>query len=181
VKNNVDTLDMLVKSGRELSASEYSEILALCTQAYKQDFLPFLKSFQNPVHILGRYHHRLVTHALWVTRWLQVSTSPPMRTAFIEAVATHPDYRSKGFASEIMRRASEEIRDYDIGALSAGSPDFYARFGWRLWRGPLFIRTDKGLIPTPDEHGVMVLILQKTPETNLDAPLSAEWRRGELW
>jgi aminoglycoside 2'-N-acetyltransferase I len=176
-----DILDIQVKHHQVLSEGEYSEILVLCTQAYQRDFLPFLKSFQNPTHVLGRYLGRLVTHALWVTRWLQVNPSPPMRTAFIEAVATAPDYRNQGFASEIMRRVTREIRDFEIGALSTGSPGFYARLGWQLWRGPLFIRTESGLMPTPDEHGVMVLILQKTPKINLDAPLSAECRNGELW
>ena len=37
------------------------------------------------------------------------------------------------------------------------------------------------LQPTPDET-VMILRLPRTPpDLDLDAPLSAEWRRGELW
>jgi hypothetical protein len=35
--------------------------------------------------------------------------------------------------------------------------------------------------PTPDET-VMILRLRATPaDLDLHAPLSAEWRRGELW
>jgi hypothetical protein len=34
---------------------------------------------------------------------------------------------------------------------------------------------------TPEEKGVMVLMLPKTPDINLDMSLSAEWREGELW
>jgi hypothetical protein len=56
----------------------------------------------------------------------------------------------------------------------------YARLGWEFWRGPLFIRRAGRLIPTPDEE-VMILRLPKTPPLDLEAPLSVEWREGELW
>jgi len=176
-----DILDIQVKSGQLLSEDEYSEIRELCTQAFKRDYLPFLKSFQHATHVLGRYRHKLVTHVLWITRWLQIGKSPPLRTAYIEALATDLDYRNKGFASEIMRKATGEIQDYDLAALSTGSPGFYAKIGWQLWRGPLFIRTDKGLMPTQDEHGVMVLSLPKTPSFDINAALSVEWRKVEPW
>jgi aminoglycoside 2'-N-acetyltransferase I len=176
-----DVLNIQVKHYQALSEDEYLEILALCTQAFKRDYSPFLESFQNATHLLGRYHDRLVTHALWITRWLQIGTSPPLRTAYIEALATELNHRKKGFASEIMKRVTREIQDFDIVALSTGSPDFYTRLGWQLWCGPLFIRTEKGLMPTPNEHGVMVLSLPGTPPLDIDVPLSAEWRKGELW
>jgi aminoglycoside 2'-N-acetyltransferase I len=99
----------------------------------------------------------------------------------VEAVATDERYRKKGYASAVMKRLAEEIRDYDIGALSTGSCSLYARLGWQLWRGPLFIRTADGMIATPEEKGVMVLVLPKTLALDLDTPLSAEWREGELW
>ena len=174
-------ISIQVKQDQELSEEEYSEILALCSQAFKRDYSPFMKSFPNPTHILGRYRHQLVSHVLWITRWLQIGTSPLLRTAYIEATATVLNHRHKGFASEVMRAAAAEIQDYDIGALSTGSPGFYARLGWRLWRGPLFVRKDKGLVPTPDEHGVMVLSLAKTPPLDINAPLSIEWRKIEPW
>jgi aminoglycoside 2'-N-acetyltransferase I len=80
-----------------------------------------------------------------------------------------------------MRKVAHEIKDYDIAALSTGSYGFYARLGWQLWRGPLFIRKEKELIPTPREQGVMVLALPKTPPFDLDAPLSIESREIEPW
>jgi aminoglycoside 2'-N-acetyltransferase I len=176
-----DALDIEVKAGRDLSQDEYSEILALCTQAFRRDYSPYLNAFQNATHVLGRHRHKLVSHVLWITRWLQIGTSPILRTAYVEALATDLSHRNQGFASEIMRKIAVEIQDYDIGALSTGSPGFYARLGWQSWRGNLFIRTDKGLIPTRDEHGVMVLPFPETPPIDLDAPLSVEWREIEPW
>jgi aminoglycoside 2'-N-acetyltransferase I len=176
-----EKLDIQVKTGRDLSADEYSEVLALCSQAFRRDYSPYMKKFKDPVHILGRYRGKLVSHVLWITRWLQIGTSPVLCTAYIEALATDLEYRNMGFASEIMRKAAGEIKDFDIGALSTGSQGFYTRLGWQLWQGPLFIRTDKGNVPTPDEHGVMVFSLPGTPPIDLNTPLSIEWRKIEPW
>ncbi len=176
-----ERLDIKVKSACDLNPKEYAEILALCNQAFQHDVSPNMKSFQEPTHVLGRYRGRLVSHVLWITRWLQIGDGPLLRTAYIEATATDLDYRHKGFASKIMKRATEEIQEFDIAALSTGSPNFYARLGWRLWRGPLFLRKGQELIPTPEEHGVMVLALERTLPFDINAPLSIEWRELEPW
>jgi len=181
MKEKPGKLDIQVKTGRDLSPDEYSEILTLCTQAYRRDYSPYLKMFKEPVHVLGRCKGKLVSHVLWITRRLQIGTTSVLRTAYIEAVATDPEYRRRGFASELMRRAAGEIKDFDIGALATGSQGFYTRLDWQLWQGPLFIRTDKGPMPTSDEHGVMVLSLPRTPPLDLKAPLSIEWREIEPW
>jgi hypothetical protein len=79
-----------------------------------------------------------------------------------------------------MRQLAEAISDFELGGLCPAEPELYAKLGWIFWRGPLFIRTPVGLIPTPDEK-VMILRLSKTPVLDLDLPLSAEWREGEVW
>jgi aminoglycoside 2'-N-acetyltransferase I len=178
---NTDNLSLQVIKGENLSEREYSEILTLCSDAYRRDYRPFLKTFDNAAHVLGCIHGHLVSHALWITRWLQYADLPLWRTAYVEAVATDERYRKQGYASAVMSKLAEEIRDYDIGGLATGSSSFYSRLGWQLWLGPLSIRTPGDVIATPDEKGVMVLALPHTPPLNLDAPLSAEWREGEVW
>jgi len=176
----IEPLSLEIIDSKDLSEQEYSEILELCSRAYQQDLKPFLDTFNGATHILGRYRGLLVAHALWITRRLQCADLPTLRTAYVEAVATDEKYRKRGFASVIMERLAKEISQFDLGALCTGSPDFYARLGWQLWQGSLFIRTKERLIPTPNEQ-VMVLFLPNTPVLNLEAPLSAEWREGELW
>ena len=180
---SADTLYLEVKKNSELTEQELSEILTLCTAAYEKDYTPFMATFPDPTHVLGRVSGKLVSYALWITRWLQNGGIQPWLTAYVEGVATDERYRRRGYASAVMRRLAEEIKDFDIGALCTGhSQHLYAALGWQLWRGHLFIRTkDGGLLPTPDEHGVMVLPLPKTPPLDLGSPLSAEWREGELW
>lgn len=170
----------VVKSG-QLNLDLRAEIYDLCNRAYEEDLGPILNTFKDATHVLGFLDTSLVSHALWVTRWLQVGTNPVLRTAYIEAVATEKMYRTRGFASTLMKCVAEQIQDFDLGALSPFSVAFYARVGWELWHGPLSVRTDKGLLRTPRDGDVMILRLPQTPELDLYAPLSAEWRGGELW
>ena len=173
-------LDWSVIPGREMPDQLYDEVVTFCTRAYAEDFAVLMPTLRGRVHVLGRDAGRLVTHALWVTRWLQVGLSSPLRTAAVEAVATDQDCRCRGYATQVMRRIAAEIEDFELAVLSAFDPVWYARVGWELWRGPLFIRTDAGLMPTPDEE-VMILRLPRTPPLDLDSALSAEWREGEVW
>ena len=178
----VDELVLDVKEKRDVSEREYWEILDLCSRAYGLDYQPFLKTFYSATHILGRYRRELVTHALWIPRWLQYPGLPLWRAAYVEAVATDERYRNRGFTSIVMQRLAREIKDYDIGGLCTGaSINLYLRLGWQLWQGPLFIRKSNGIMATPEERGVMVLVLPETPRIDLEMPLSAEWREGELW
>ena len=77
--------------------------------------------------------------------------------------------------------ARAEIGDYDIGCLQSDLVGFYERFGWEFWRGPLAGRAEQGLIPTPEQRGVMVLRLPQTPPLDLDAALSIEVQPDRIW
>ncbi len=173
-----------VLDAKSLDASQRAEIIRLCSAAYAEDFTPFLELLlPTSVHVLARLDGELVSHAAWVTRWLQPHGRATLRTAYVEAVATAPAHQGRGFGSAVMRKVAELIDDYgyDIGGLSPANVGFYERLGWELWQGPLFIRTEHGLLPTPDEQ-VMILRLARTPsDLDIRAPLSAEWRPGELW
>ncbi|MEA3441836.1 MAG: GNAT family N-acetyltransferase [Chloroflexota bacterium] len=182
VKTGMDEkLKLEVIHAGNISSNLHQEILALCNKAFGEDLKPLFTTFKDATHVLGSLDTRLVSHALWVTRWLQVGNEPVMRTANIEAVATEKEYRNRGFAATVMKRVVEEIKDFDLGALSPSRVAFYELLGWELWRGPLFIRTDDGLLRTPGDEDVMILRLPRTPILDLYAPLSAEWREGELW
>jgi aminoglycoside 2'-N-acetyltransferase I len=174
-------LKLEVVRADQLDPDLQSKILVLCNKAFGEDMTPIFSTFKDAVHVLGYLESSLVSHALWVTRWLQSGTEPVMRTAYIEAVATEKEYRNLGFATAVMHRVAEEIREFDLGALSPSNAGYYERLGWELWRGPLFIRTSNGLIRSPSEEEVMILRLPRSPDLDSSAPLSAEWREGELW
>jgi hypothetical protein len=77
--------------------------------------------------------------------------------------------------------ASLRRSDYELGCLQTDQTSFYAHLGWEEWRGPLAGRCDDGLIPTPDQRGVMVLRFPNTPPLDLDAALTIERQRERIW
>jgi len=154
-------------------------IVTLCEAAYGEDFSNLLGTPLG--HVLGWVDRELVSHASWVQRELAPASGRPLRTAYVEAVATAPNWQQRGFASDVLRRLAREVTDsFELAALSPSDVAFYERLGWQRWRGPLAIRSVDGLIATPGED-VMVLRLTRTPHLDLDSALTAEWREGELW
>lgn len=173
-------LELVVRPGCDLSPALLGEITALCSRAFGIDYTRYLETFPHPTHVLAFLEGRLVSHALWITRFLQQGKGPLLRTAYVEGMVTEPHLQRRGYGTAVMRRLAQEIQEYDLGALSTSSVGFYARLGWELWRGPLFVRTEKGLQPCPEDR-VMILRLPKTPPLDLDGPLSVEWRPLEVW
>ena len=177
----MEHFNIKVLHNKQIPETIRKDIVSLCNRAYEKDMQPILKTFVDATHVLGYYNDLLVCHALWVTRYLQAGTNPMMRTAYVEAVATEAEYRSRGFASAVMKHLIGEVQEYDLAALSPFSVEYYQRLGWDLWQGPLFIRTKDNLQPSLDEEEVMIFRLPKTPLLDLTVSLSAEWRKGELW
>lgn len=126
--------------------------------------------------------HPSSNHALVTTRWLQPEGLPLLKTAYVDAVATLPAYQGRGLGSAVMRRLAQEIEpEYLIACLETERRAFYERLGWEVWRGPLAGRSEQGLIPTPEQTGIMILRLSRTPALNLDATLTIECQTGRIW
>jgi GNAT superfamily N-acetyltransferase len=170
-------------TGRALAAPERAEVLALLSAAFRTDYVPFLTSFVDPVHLLARRGEELVSHALWIPRRLEHATAGPLHTAYVEAVATAPAHQGRGYGAAIMRKLAAELRAepaYELAALGAAAPAFYERLGWRRWRGPRGVRTSTGVELTP-EAPVMILPLPATPPLDETALLTVAWRAPEPW
>jgi GNAT superfamily N-acetyltransferase len=176
------SLQITVISINNLLSSQRQEIINVCTEAHEQDFTPILALFPDATHVLAHLEDKLVSHACWVTRWLQPDGLPPLKTAYIEAVATAPAYQGRGIGSQVMQRVAAEIQNYTLGALSPAHAHigFYKRLGWEIWPGSKAIRTSNTVIETPDEN-IMILRTTQTPLLNIHAAITAEWREGELW
>lgn len=176
-----EQLTFQISKATELTQNDRQALIDLCTAAYEEAFDHLFDSLPDSTHIIARINNEIVSHAAWVTRWLQPEGLSELRTAYIEAVATLPRYQGQGFGSAVMRNLVPLIKDYELAALSPSYSAFYARLGWELWQGLLFIRTAEGLEASPADEEVMILRLPQTPPLDLHAGLSAEWRIGELW
>lgn len=133
-------------------------------------------------HFLLEIDSTIVSHASVVDRVLETG-GRELQTGYVEAVATGPEHQRRGYATEVMRAVGSFIDErYELGALDTGLTAFYESLGWEPWRGPTHVRTERGVIGTPDEDGlVMIRRTPTTPGLDLDAPISCDWRPGDVW
>ena len=179
-------IQLEVVAASALDAHPRDEIIHLCESAYQEDFSKLFEHLPDSVHILARDERgSLISHAEFVPRWLQAEGRDVMRTAYVEAVATVPGQQRKGLATAVLRRLLDVVAadgNWDLAALSPSDAVFYERRGWERWRGPLAIRRDGHIAPSPEDEQVMIRRLPRTPATiDTTALLTAEWRQGELW
>jgi len=134
------------------------------------------------MHFLLREDAAIVSHASVVERELHVG-GKPLRTGYVEAVATAPASQRRGFGSAVMREVASYIApQFELGALGTGSQGFYERLGWQNWTGPSYVRRPGGLQRTEEDDGyIMVLPTPSSPALDLTEPTSCEWRPGDVW
>jgi len=134
------------------------------------------------MHFILEASGAIVAHAAVVERELN-TTGHRLRTGYVEAVATSPIHQGRGHGTAVMGQADEYIdQNFQLGALGTGRTAFYQRLGWLVWEGPTFVRTASGLVRTPEEDGnVLVRLTPTSPELDLKAPISCDWRPGDVW
>lgn len=159
----------------DLNETIRAAIVRVCVEAHQEEDFNNLFNYisSGGWHFLAYDNEQLVSHALVTTRWLQLEGQSPLKTAYIDAVATLPSYQGQGFGSALMRQLAGDIdSEYGIACLETERETFYARLGWQTWRGPLAGRS---------EQGVMVLQLSKTPALDLESLLSIECQPDRIW
>jgi GNAT superfamily N-acetyltransferase len=159
-------------------------IVELCVAAHQEEDFRNLFTYvpSGGWHFLAYHESRLVSHAMVTIRWLQPEGHPPLKTAYVDAVSTLPVYQGQGYGRAVMRRLAAEIDpEYAIACLETERESFYEHLGWQTWRGPLAGRNESGLVPTPEQHGIMVLRLSQTPELDFDTMLTIECQPGRIW
>jgi aminoglycoside 2'-N-acetyltransferase I len=170
----------------DLSGAEIEAIRALLWAAFPPGEEGFTEDDWE--HSLGGMHvilddaQGVIAHAAIVERELHLA-GQPVRTGYIEAVATEPTRQSRGYGTRLMTDVDDYVRArFELGALGTGAHHFYERLGWRTWRGPAFVRTDGGPVRTPDEDGyILVLETPTSPVLDISGAISCEWRPGDVW
>ncbi len=172
---------LVVRHTDELSAGELGEIRALLLDAFEDDF-----GDEDWHHCLGGQHvlayvgERLVAHASVVERTLRCG-DVPLRTGYVEGVAVTPGEQGRGHGREVMAVSATLIKQgFELGALCTGSPAFYERLGWLLWRGPSHVDAPDGRRATPEEDGA-ILVLPVGRSMDLHEPIICDWREGDVW
>src|SRR3954470_12207379 len=79
------------------------------------------------VHVVLDIDGAIVAHASIVERDLRMAATP-LRTGYVEAVATTPERQGQGLGSVVMTEVNAIIRErFELGALGTGSQGFYER------------------------------------------------------
>lgn len=165
-----------------LTPADRAAILATCSDAYEEDFAEYLRVIGPGTHLLGELAGELVTHGMWVERELRVGPDRlPLRSAYIEAVATARRHQRQGHGSALMRALPPLLGAYDLAALSPSVPEWYAGLGWEQWRGTLGVIHHGRWLATAEE-AVMIHRLPRTPpDLDLAWRMEGDWREGEVW
>lgn len=179
-----DAIVVSVLTTEELTATQRAAVIEVCVAAHDNEgfqdlFTTFIPSGGR--HFLGFRESELVSHAIATRRFLQPEGQPILATAYVDAVATVPEHQGEGYGSAVMRRLVAEIGDYEIACLQTDEPGFYEGLGWEVWRGELAGRGEDGLIPTPEQRGVMVHRLAPTPLLDLGRLLTIECQPDRIW
>jgi aminoglycoside 2'-N-acetyltransferase I len=172
----------------DLSEGDRRAIRALLDAAFDDPDPEERFSDHDWEHALGGTHvvldldGEVVAHASVVEREIHAD-GRPLRTGYVEAVATSPARQGAGLGTIVMADVTTLIRDgFELGALGTGAHHFYERLGWRTWRGPTSVRAPDGDRPTPDDDGfVMVLRTPTTPPLDDTATISCDCRPGDVW
>ncbi len=173
----------------DLTAEDLAAIRALVDASFDRDNPEEQFSEEDWQHTLGGRHVLLEVegvlagHAAVVSRELH-ARGTPLRTGYVEAVATLPRFRDRGLGSATMTTVNGIIRaEYELGALGTGRTAFYERLGWERWGGPTSVRTADGEQRTPDDDGYVFVLRTPATPAGLDpfGSLSCEWRPGDVW
>jgi len=179
------TESITVTSARteDLDADTRAAIIRLCVAAHNEEDFRHLFSYipYGGLHFLVYRGTELVSHAVVTTRWLQPEAQPVLKTAYVDAVATLPAYQEQGYGSALMHRLASDIGEYAIACLETERTAFYEKLGWEVWRGALAGRGERGMIPTPEQTGIMVLRLPQTPALDLNRGLTIECQTERIW
>jgi aminoglycoside 2'-N-acetyltransferase I len=134
------------------------------------------------MHFVAELDGEIVAHAAVVERELEVD-GVPLRTGYVEAVATAVAWQGRGIGSRLMSEVNAYVAaGFELGALGTGRHHFYERLGWLTWRGPAFVLAPGGRRRTPDEEGyILVLRTPSSPRLDLTAAITCDWRPGDVW
>jgi len=168
-----------------LPAQARRELLDMCNSAFGMPFDALFDMLPpDGLHLLGRIGGRLVAHLVITDRCLRADDGPWLRTAYIDAVATHPQFQRQGNAGTLIRRAVQSCSGrYELLALATDTPTLYAKYGFVKWPGAQMNETEDGtgVEISPEQNNLMVLPCTKAFETDQSATMTANWRPGGGW
>ena len=175
-------MDIAIAETCDLGVARLAALRRLMQCAF-HDFSGFhWEHASGGLHILGSREGAIVAHAAIVPRRIEFA-GLGHSVGYVEAMAIAPAWQRRGHGTQILATVGEVIdQHYEIGVLSTGSPAFYARSGWTVWRGPSFVRGKHGLARSRDDDGgIMVRAGPILAHISRKADIVCEARSGDAW
>jgi aminoglycoside 2'-N-acetyltransferase I len=178
-------VELIRRTTAELTAEQRSQLRRLFDQAWGGKGGTFddndWQAALGGSHFILHEDGLIVSHAAVVERTLEFAGTP-MRTGYVEAVATLPERQGEGHATRVMAEVNAFIdREYEVGALGAAAPEFYARIGWAPWPALTAARTADGVRMTPEEDGHIFVRPVEAAAVAKEALLVCAGRPGDPW
>lgn len=178
-------MELIRRTSAELTSQQRSQLRRLFDRAWAGKGGTFddddWQAALGGSHFILHEDGLIVSHAAVVERTLEFAGTP-VRTGYVEAVATLPERQGEGHASRVMAEVNAFIDgEYAVGGLGAAAPEFYARIGWAPWRGRTAARTSDGLRMTPEEDGHIFVRPVEAAVVAADSLLVCEGRPGDHW
>ncbi|MGC8668099.1 MAG: GNAT family N-acetyltransferase [Chthonomonadales bacterium] len=123
---------------REIREAELDECLGLWCTVFRGDTRAYFEryfygdAFFEPKYTRVALVDGRIVSAVHIVKRLVACGECTFTMGGIANVATHPDARGQGLASQCLRQAVDVMRadGMDFSALGTGIPHFYARYGW---------------------------------------------------
>ncbi|MCS6918413.1 MAG: GNAT family N-acetyltransferase [Fimbriimonadales bacterium] len=133
---------------RDLRPEEQAECLDLWAQVFSPSHDYFERYFQDPLWQpcytrVCEVDGKLAAAMQLVRRPVRLADGQTLWMAGIANVATLPEYRGRGYASQLLQDLHRvmDSEDFAFGLLFTGIHDFYGRHGWERLPLPLYQAT----------------------------------------
>lgn len=152
------TADLI--ASKNLSSLKLDEIRNFLETAYEGDFMA--EDFEHclgGVHALVYLDGQLVGHGAVIPRQL-MNADTTFEVGYVEAVATHLEFRRTGIATAVMEALEKHItNNFNFGALSTGDEAMllYQSRGWITWTGKTGVMRKGVSFDTPEDDGGIYL------------------------
>ena len=168
----------------DLSAAELDRLRAFLVTAFDDRFgNDDWAAALGGVHVFAQVWGELAGHGSVVVRELTAGDRP-LRTGYVEAVATTPQLRRQGIGWTVMAEVERLVTaGFQLGALSSSrqAVGLYAARGWTRWEGPVAAQTPDGVVDSPGEAVFVLRTPHTPPGLDVAGRLVCDWRPGDPW
>ncbi len=156
---------MSIEGPRQCSESDLQETLNVLDLIFHSGKTRRMGKYYPYAYGPGNLHNmriikaddRIISHAAIYPRFVNTVDGLELKVGCIGGVATHPEYRGRGYATAVLNDCIRKMEqeDYDISILWTDSPDFYRRLGWESAGTELCFNLNPGnvfVLPTVKEN-----------------------------